>query len=118
MVRPRGAAAVAANPLPDNHQPMTIGGNRGIAPRNAVGPLERIGRGAAAALSIGDWREAGEPNYRRIESETELELAADLLDRRPSLCRKTRAACSSEYRFRFMALPVLLSSRVPEKNPL
>lgn len=55
-----------ANPLFDNQQPVAIGRNRGIASRDAVGSPKRIGGGAAGALSIGDWREADEPGYRRI----------------------------------------------------
>lgn len=73
------------NLLPENPQLVTVGRKLGVAPQDAIGMLERIGRDVAGAASVGQPRPGERPGYRRVGSGSDLERLIEELPGRPFL---------------------------------
>lgn len=73
------------NLLPENPHLSTVGRALGVAPQDAVGLLERIGRDVAGAASVGQPRQGERPAYRRVASAEDLERLIEELPGRPFL---------------------------------
>lgn len=73
------------NLLPENPNLAAVGRALGVAPQDAVGILERIGRDVAGAASIGRPRAGERPRYRSVASGSDLERLIEELPRRPFL---------------------------------
>lgn len=73
------------NLLAEGEQLRTMGRTLGIAPEDLLGFLQAVGRDTAGALSFGEPDLVGEPEYRVIESDADLERIINELPLKPFL---------------------------------
>ncbi len=73
------------NLLPENPHLSLVGRWLGVAPQDAIGLLEKIGRDVAGAISVGRTRPDDRPTWRPVGSEADLERLIEELPRRPFL---------------------------------
>jgi serine/threonine-protein kinase HipA len=82
------------NLLPENPHLAVVGRWLGVAPQDAIGLLEKIGRDVAGAVSVGQPRSQEGPDHRRVGSEADLERMIEDLPGRPFLAGEEGVAMS------------------------